>query len=176
MFPGIADRMSKEITALAPSSMKIKVVAPPERKYSVWIGGSILSSLSTFQQVCGYTCLCFFFWGGGGGSFGKAGECCNICRPDGCHAAPACRMKSSSRVFPALVCQNRPRPAASQLGLPALPSSAAAAAADLPLAGESVANLADVVGTALGIALAKTNLPVVPTFTVLSLGYIIASR
>ncbi|KAH9661394.1 actin-1 [Citrus sinensis] len=50
MFPGIADRMSKEITALAPSSMKIKVVAPPERKYSVWIGGSILASLSTFQQ------------------------------------------------------------------------------------------------------------------------------
>ena len=33
MFPGIADRMSKEITALAPSAMKIKVVAPPERKY-----------------------------------------------------------------------------------------------------------------------------------------------
>lgn len=52
MFPGIADRMSKELTALAPSSMKIKVVAPPERKYSVWIGGSILASLSTFQQVC----------------------------------------------------------------------------------------------------------------------------
>ncbi|PQP91799.1 actin [Prunus yedoensis var. nudiflora] len=50
MFPGIADRMSKEITALAPSSMKIKVVAPPERKYNVWIGGSILESLSTFQQ------------------------------------------------------------------------------------------------------------------------------
>ncbi|CAI0443152.1 unnamed protein product [Linum tenue] len=50
MFPGIADRMSKEISALAPSSMKIKVVAPPERKYSVWIGGSILASLSTFQQ------------------------------------------------------------------------------------------------------------------------------
>lgn len=54
MFPGIADRMSKEISALAPSSMKIKVVAPPERKYSVWIGGSILASLSTFQQVCIY--------------------------------------------------------------------------------------------------------------------------
>jgi len=51
MFPGIAERMSKEITALAPSTMKIKVVAPPERKYSVWIGGSILSSLSTFQAM-----------------------------------------------------------------------------------------------------------------------------
>ncbi|MFQ6633091.1 hypothetical protein Gotur_011881 [Gossypium turneri] len=31
--------------------VKIKVVAPPERKYSVWIGGSILASLSTFQQM-----------------------------------------------------------------------------------------------------------------------------
>ena len=51
MFQGIGERMTKEITALAPSTMKIKVVAPPERKYSVWIGGSILSSLSTFQQM-----------------------------------------------------------------------------------------------------------------------------
>lgn len=51
MFPGIAERLTKEITALAPPTMKIKVVAPPERKYSVWIGGSILSSLSTFQSM-----------------------------------------------------------------------------------------------------------------------------
>lgn len=51
MFPGIESRMSREITALAPSSMKIKVVARPHRKYSVWIGGSILTSLSTFQEV-----------------------------------------------------------------------------------------------------------------------------
>merc|ERR1712003_185514 len=41
MFQGIGERMTKELTALAPS----------ERKYSVWIGGSILSSLSTFQQM-----------------------------------------------------------------------------------------------------------------------------
>ncbi|XP_031557391.1 actin, non-muscle 6.2-like [Actinia tenebrosa] len=32
-------------------TMKIKIIAPPERKYSVWIGGSILASLSTFQQM-----------------------------------------------------------------------------------------------------------------------------
>merc|ERR1712199_104339 len=51
MFPGIADRMQKEISHLAPSTMKIKIIAPPERKYSVWIGGSILASLSTFQQM-----------------------------------------------------------------------------------------------------------------------------
>ncbi|XP_052713404.1 actin-2-like [Crassostrea angulata] len=51
MYPGIADRMQKEITTLTPSSMKVKIIAPPERKYSVWIGGSILGSLSTFQGM-----------------------------------------------------------------------------------------------------------------------------
>ena len=51
MFAGIGERMTKELSALAPSTMKIKVVAPLERKDSVWIGGSILSSLSTFQQM-----------------------------------------------------------------------------------------------------------------------------
>ena len=43
--------LGQELTALAPSTMKIKIIAPPERKYSVWIGGSILASLSTFQQM-----------------------------------------------------------------------------------------------------------------------------
>jgi len=51
MFNGIADRMQKEIKALAPERMTIKIIAPPERKYSVWIGGSILSSLSTFEEM-----------------------------------------------------------------------------------------------------------------------------
>ncbi|KAH9607789.1 hypothetical protein KSS87_022438 [Heliosperma pusillum] len=47
----LAHRASKEITALAPRSMKLKVIAPPERKYSAWIGGAILASLDTFQQM-----------------------------------------------------------------------------------------------------------------------------
>jgi len=51
MYPGIQARMEKEVIALAPPTMKIKVVAPPERKYSVWIGGSILASLSTFDNM-----------------------------------------------------------------------------------------------------------------------------
>ncbi|KAL0613046.1 Actin, cytoplasmic 1 [Plecturocebus cupreus] len=50
MCPGIADRMQK-ITTPAPSTMKVKIIAPPKHKYSVWIGGSILASLSTFQQM-----------------------------------------------------------------------------------------------------------------------------
>ena len=55
MYPGIADRMLKEIKALTPysvlESVNIKIIAPPERKYSVWIGGSILASLLTFQPM-----------------------------------------------------------------------------------------------------------------------------
>jgi actin-related protein len=57
LYPGIAERLHKELDALVPigqdgtSKPTIKIVAPPERKYSVWIGGSILASLSTFQQM-----------------------------------------------------------------------------------------------------------------------------
>jgi len=51
MFSNIDKRLQKEISSLAPASVKVKIVAPPERKYSVWIGGSILSSLSTFQDM-----------------------------------------------------------------------------------------------------------------------------
>ena len=51
LCPGFADRIQKEITSLAPSTMTIKTIASEHRKYSVWIGGSILASLSTFQQM-----------------------------------------------------------------------------------------------------------------------------
>nr|XP_034317528.1 actin isoform X2 [Crassostrea gigas] len=47
MLPNICDRLQKEITALAPSTMKIKITSPPERKYSVWMGGSVFASLNT---------------------------------------------------------------------------------------------------------------------------------
>ena len=51
LFEGMAERMWQEIHSLAPSTNKIKILAPPERKYSVWLGGSILASLSTFQTM-----------------------------------------------------------------------------------------------------------------------------
>ncbi|KAJ1070639.1 hypothetical protein K5549_003618 [Capra hircus] len=50
MYPGIVDRMQKEIIVLAPSTMKIKIIASPERKYSVWISDSILALLSSFHK------------------------------------------------------------------------------------------------------------------------------
>ena len=51
MYPGIVERIQKELFVQAPSSMRIKLISLPERKYSVWIGGTILASLSTFQKM-----------------------------------------------------------------------------------------------------------------------------
>ncbi|XP_030069444.1 actin-like [Microcaecilia unicolor] len=51
MFPGISDRMQKEFTFQASGTMKMKIIAPPERKYSVWNGGSALASMCTVQQM-----------------------------------------------------------------------------------------------------------------------------
>jgi actin len=51
MYSGLSDRMLKELIVLAPSSIKGKVIAPPERAQSVWIGGSILTSLPMFQEM-----------------------------------------------------------------------------------------------------------------------------
>jgi actin beta/gamma 1 len=51
MFPGLKERLHKELTELVPENVEIRIVAPPERRYSVWIGGSILSSLKTFQRL-----------------------------------------------------------------------------------------------------------------------------
>ena len=51
MYEGIADRLEKEMIAKAPSKIKVRINAPPERKFSVWIGGAILSHLTTFSTM-----------------------------------------------------------------------------------------------------------------------------
>ncbi len=51
LFEGLSARLWSEIHMIAPSTHKIKILAPPERKFSVWLGGSILASLSTFQTM-----------------------------------------------------------------------------------------------------------------------------
>ncbi|XP_030837894.1 actin-5 [Strongylocentrotus purpuratus] len=50
MFPGFQERLQKELSAMFPQKAKVRVNAPPERKYTVWIGGSILASLSNFKE------------------------------------------------------------------------------------------------------------------------------
>ena len=50
LFEGMSERMQTEMSKLA-QTQKAKVMAPPERLYSVWLGGSILASLSSFAPM-----------------------------------------------------------------------------------------------------------------------------
>jgi centractin len=51
LYPGFGERLLSEIKRLTTKDAKIKISAPPERKYSTWIGGSILASLGTFRKM-----------------------------------------------------------------------------------------------------------------------------
>jgi hypothetical protein len=54
---GYGDRLLNEVKRMKDG--KIKIYAPPERKYSTWIGGSILAGLNTFKKVCTQTWMHF---------------------------------------------------------------------------------------------------------------------
>jgi len=51
MHDGFGDRLLVEVRKLAPRDTKIRILAPPERILSTWIGGSILASLATFKRM-----------------------------------------------------------------------------------------------------------------------------
>ena len=49
MWNGLRERLKKELDDFD-DGFECKIVAPPKRKYSVWIGGSIMTSLSAFSE------------------------------------------------------------------------------------------------------------------------------
>jgi len=51
MHDGFGDRLLVEVRKLAPRDTKIRILAPPERILSTWIGGSILASLGIFKKM-----------------------------------------------------------------------------------------------------------------------------
>ena len=51
LLPGLSDRLHKELSALAPPSLRVKLISPPHGSNSAWIGGSMLASLPTFPQM-----------------------------------------------------------------------------------------------------------------------------
>lgn len=51
MLKGFGNRLVQELDKLNQKRSKVKIWAPPERKYTSWIGGSILAELSTFQKI-----------------------------------------------------------------------------------------------------------------------------
>merc|ERR1711959_400351 len=51
LFQGFQNRLAAEVQRFTPEQVRAKVLAPNERMFSVWIGGSILGSLTTFRQM-----------------------------------------------------------------------------------------------------------------------------
>nr|XP_004654002.1 actin-related protein T1-like [Jaculus jaculus]XP_004654003.1 actin-related protein T1-like [Jaculus jaculus] len=51
LFPGLEDRLLKELEALAFNGTPIKITASPDRCFSPWVGGSIMTSMSTFKPM-----------------------------------------------------------------------------------------------------------------------------
>jgi len=50
MFQGFGERVQQQLKYLAPDSMKVQVIADEKREHLAWIGGSVLCSLSTFEE------------------------------------------------------------------------------------------------------------------------------
>ncbi len=82
MTKGFGDRLLHEVQRLAVKDMRIKIFAPPERKYSTWIGGSILAGLSTFRKVCSSILVCL---GCGANLFVDVGQYRRLARKSGYH-------------------------------------------------------------------------------------------
>lgn len=51
LIKGFGDRLLKEMKKSTVPGTKLKIFTPPERKYSTWIGGSILAGLTTFKKM-----------------------------------------------------------------------------------------------------------------------------
>eukprot|EP00727_Mastigamoeba_balamuthi_P007415 m51a1_g3294 putative alpha-centractin (376) ;mRNA; f:282857-284493 len=51
LFPNFGKRLLNELKSLAPKDTKIRIVAPPERVLSAWIGGSLIASLNSFKKL-----------------------------------------------------------------------------------------------------------------------------
>lgn len=50
LFLKTRKKFEKELQSLAPTGKTVKVIAPPERKFSSWLGGAILSSMDNFKS------------------------------------------------------------------------------------------------------------------------------
>jgi centractin len=51
LYPGFGERLLAEVRKGSPAGVKVRIAAPPERKFMTWIGGSILASLATFKRM-----------------------------------------------------------------------------------------------------------------------------
>ncbi len=52
LFHGVEDRLKQEVTSIGTTYWTTSIIAPAERQYSAWLGGSMLSSLEAFDHLC----------------------------------------------------------------------------------------------------------------------------
>ncbi|KAM8927511.1 actin-5-like [Pelodytes ibericus] len=64
VFPGLDERILHEMQLQVPTGVCVKIIAPPERKFCVWIGGSILTCLPAFKPM--WITSCDYLEGGPG--------------------------------------------------------------------------------------------------------------
>ncbi|KAM4818599.1 actin-related protein T1-like [Thomomys bottae] len=50
LFPGLEERLMKDLEPLVPMGTPLKITASPDRCFSSWIGASVLTCVSTFKQ------------------------------------------------------------------------------------------------------------------------------
>jgi len=51
MFDGLDSRLQKEVAALAPQTIKVKVAAADSGKYDCWLGGAMMANLNSFRDT-----------------------------------------------------------------------------------------------------------------------------
>lgn len=54
MCPGFGDRLRRDVRNIVEknSNVRVDVISPTHRKHAVWVGGSVLASISTFHESC----------------------------------------------------------------------------------------------------------------------------
>lgn len=51
LFKGLVERLDKELSILAPPTLRVRIYAPDGRENAAWIGGSIIASLENFPLM-----------------------------------------------------------------------------------------------------------------------------
>ena len=50
-YKGFLERLQRQIPEVAPQQVRVKCISSAEKRFTPWMGGSILSSLGSFQQM-----------------------------------------------------------------------------------------------------------------------------
>jgi actin len=51
LFPGLKERITKELKKIVPETIIVKVIAPEDRMITTWFGGSLLGDLPSFKEL-----------------------------------------------------------------------------------------------------------------------------